>query len=954
MADSSLSSSSSSSSSSCSVALRLNNDNNASAQTTAAASSSSSSCNTTAAASAANNNPSNDLTRAAAVVVAGKSIVVSQNFSSGIKMQQQLQHNRIQDDAKLSIASAVVLVERTDRQLMIKNKVKNMSIASAGSAGSASAGAGGVANNNSVLNSSGGKINNVKKDLVLLKDKLNCSVVIADDLKRMTPKKASGNNNKAKQDVVVDNDDDDSGFGSKPATPPRSETDSNSRSGSSSPVVASPVGVAAAAKKKSERDDCSGSSDSGVASSCHSDCLSRRNSSSSSSGISLSVSGASSSSGSSDITEPGSPCGSTGSIDEGVHSSRSSRSSSSTSWHNQQRSTSNTAKSPRKSSANSNNNNKSTESQQQQQQQQQQWPWTPPLAVTASSNEAYKNKNQKTEPRHGQLPRQPDDSPTTTTGRKTKRQSAIGASSAGVVVLARAQDSSNTASIVIANKKSAQSEEETRKITQFFKAKVKRRRVATKPYYRCVLNKQGGQLAVDKNLKMTIGSEDNESETLVTDTSDNSGNSEKGMLPPSLPTDHLSMEKARVVLVYEMHDLSHPTYYEDAEMDTSLEKLVIDEDYRQDDEGNADKISGDTKKAADASSTSSCSVDTTSSVSSTDLDASTTSMSMDVDQTKLEAARRQEVDDILTPPPSDLNISDESLPDALLMPIECSTPEVDVAKKLRFPPRKSHSPKDENKICSWESCEGAFDSSAKLLEHLQTAHIFSQPMNDRYTCMWTSCKVYGKVSCSRKWLEGHVITHAGNKPFSCIVEGCGAKFASQSMLNKHVNGHFDDNMAQNTSTGKKSTESTAKMMKKNGKKMRLRKTPYSARVTDHFDPAAMECLKYDLIKMDKSRTQGFLAETPGNAITLTSKVIGKRTRKTGESEVLVQWYPRNIESDEWILECDLSTIKHVPIRKAAQENEEELISLLFKSASETSKSEPRARQNRRKPVRFGL
>ncbi|CAB0033220.1 unnamed protein product [Trichogramma brassicae] len=259
MADSSLSSSSSSSSSSCSVALRLNNDNNASAQTTAA-SSSSSSCNTTAAASAANNNPSNDLTRAAAAL-AGKSIVVSQNFS-GIKMQQQQQqqHNRIQDDAKLSIASAVVLVERTDRQSMIKNRVKNMSIASAGSA-SASAG-GVVANNNSVLNSSGGKNNNVKKDLVLLKDKLNCSVVIADDLKRMTPKKASGQNNKANQDVLVDNDDDDSGFGSKPATPPRSESDSNSRSGSSSPVVASPVGVAAAAaKKKSERDDCSGSSD---------------------------------------------------------------------------------------------------------------------------------------------------------------------------------------------------------------------------------------------------------------------------------------------------------------------------------------------------------------------------------------------------------------------------------------------------------------------------------------------------------------------------------------------------------------------------------------------------------------------------------------------------------------------------------------------------------------------
>lgn len=49
----------------------------------------------------------------------------------------------------------------------------------------------------------------------------------------------------------------------------------------------------------------------------------------------------------------------------------------------------------------------------------------------------------------------------------------------------------------------------------------------------------------------------------------------------------------------------------------------------------------------------------------------------------------------------------------------------------------------------------------------------------RYVCLWEGCKVYGKKSCSKSWLEKHVPTHGGKFPFACIVSGCKQRFSSQ-------------------------------------------------------------------------------------------------------------------------------------------------------------------------------
>lgn len=47
---------------------------------------------------------------------------------------------------------------------------------------------------------------------------------------------------------------------------------------------------------------------------------------------------------------------------------------------------------------------------------------------------------------------------------------------------------------------------------------------------------------------------------------------------------------------------------------------------------------------------------------------------------------------------------------------------------------------------------------------------------------------------------------------------------------------------------------------------------FAARVFDYFDSGVMERLQHRLLELETSRTQGRLAETPGNSMALTSQV----------------------------------------------------------------------------------
>lgn len=79
--------------------------------------------------------------------------------------------------------------------------------------------------------------------------------------------------------------------------------------------------------------------------------------------------------------------------------------------------------------------------------------------------------------------------------------------------------------------------------------------------------------------------------------------------------------------------------------------------------------------------------------------------------------------------------------------------------------------------CYWEECNARFENSSKLLDHMQTHHVSGQ--SGPYKCLWEGCRVNGRESCSRRWLEGHVSSHGGSRTFKCIFEGCGQRFSSQ-------------------------------------------------------------------------------------------------------------------------------------------------------------------------------
>lgn len=118
-------------------------------------------------------------------------------------------------------------------------------------------------------------------------------------------------------------------------------------------------------------------------------------------------------------------------------------------------------------------------------------------------------------------------------------------------------------------------------------------------------------------------------------------------------------------------------------------------------------------------------------------------------------------------------------------------PSSEPANPIRFPAAKS----SEAASCKWEGCGAELDSTGKLLDHLRQTHASTQnPGRDiedfTYKCLWRGCKVFGRGSSSRSWLDKHVATHGGNKPFACIVDGCQMRFGTQSLLERHVNAHF--------------------------------------------------------------------------------------------------------------------------------------------------------------------
>ena len=262
----------------------------------------------------------------------------------------------------------------------------------------------------------------------------------------------------------------------------------------------------------------------------------------------------------------------------------------------------------------------------------------------------------------------------------------------------------------------------------------------------------------------------------------------------------------------------------------------------------------------------------------------------------------------------------------------------------------------ETVICRWELCGQEFDSNGKLLDHLKMVHAridYTNASNNnnlceealgekdpnsqstssvQYKCLWEGCKVYGKGSSTKSWLEKHVIAnHGGNKPFACIVDDCKERFGTQSLLERHVNSHFkckanvasasgDSNLLNNNLSScinssssisasnfqltnkisKNSSSSSSlngqnrlyqsrlsraskKLMAPNGKKLKYRKTIYSARIFDLFDLGVMAQVRQRITAFEsgckKLRYEGCVGTTES-----VSKNNGNKHKKKKEKE----------------------------------------------------------------------
>ncbi|KAL4704094.1 hypothetical protein ACJJTC_016352 [Scirpophaga incertulas] len=248
-------------------------------------------------------------------------------------------------------------------------------------------------------------------------------------------------------------------------------------------------------------------------------------------------------------------------------------------------------------------------------------------------------------------------------------------------------------------------------------------------------------------------------------------------------------------------------------------------------------------------------------------------------------------------------------------------------KTLRFPPRaptKTESNKRTSStdttstvtVCLWEKCKQEFESDTDLLEHLQTSHVESQIGQENFVCLWERCKVRGKPSCSRLWLQRHTLSHGGNKPFKCIVDGCDRRFSTQTLLERHVNNHFTE-ASPNAGGSKKTADSAAKLIRRNGKKLRYRRQPWSARMFDFVDAGMMEGLAWRLLRCSRWRVGGAwpLPEPPGrHTLTLSAACVATRYNPAlRRREALLTYHPPHVVDDEWVPVKEVNKIKRVEI-----------------------------------------
>ena len=103
--------------------------------------------------------------------------------------------------------------------------------------------------------------------------------------------------------------------------------------------------------------------------------------------------------------------------------------------------------------------------------------------------------------------------------------------------------------------------------------------------------------------------------------------------------------------------------------------------------------------------------------------------------------------------------------------------------------------------CKWKGCQwpGSVDDLVDhIVEHLPKRTEDHNNNEDcetnEFVCKWLGCKVFGVPFKKSQTLQDHCVgRHCGDNPFKCIVDGCGARFKSIKLRQKHVDDHFRAN-----------------------------------------------------------------------------------------------------------------------------------------------------------------
>ncbi|XP_053320290.1 zinc finger protein AEBP2 isoform X2 [Spea bombifrons] len=209
--------------------------------------------------------------------------------------------------------------------------------------------------------------------------------------------------------------------------------------------------------------------------------------------------------------------------------------------------------------------------------------------------------------------------------------------------------------------------------------------------------------------------------------------------------------------------------------------------------------------------------------------------------------------------------------------------------------------------CCWDQCHMSFSSSPDLAEHIRAVHVDGQ-RGGVFVCFWKGCKVYNTPSTSQSWLQRHMLTHSGDKPFKCVVGGCNASFASQGGLARHVPTHFSQQNSSKVSAHPKSKEeSPSKAGLNRRRKLKNKRKRSLPRPHDFFDAQTLDAIRHRAICFNLSAQIESLGH--GHSVVFHSTVIAKRKEDTGKVKLLLHWTPEDILPDVWVNESERHQLK---------------------------------------------